>query len=130
MARTAQVDTIDPAWLAPDSGATVWGDVREPTPEDDAGSAAGSSGFTRSSMEDALQAIAQSQSRNVRLILYVVLHGIDFKQAEQRSKRPTSTSFSGATILVTVHDGGRRSIAEVSELCDQRTFRCARARSP
>ena len=33
---TTQVPTVDPAWLHPDSGVTVWADFAEPTEEEGA----------------------------------------------------------------------------------------------
>jgi magnesium transporter len=116
--QAAQVDTIDPAWLAPDSGVTVWADVREPTPED-ARTLQTIFGFHPLSVEDALQESHFPKVESYGSYLYVILHGIDFKQAEHAFVTLDVDFFLGRNYLVTVHDGGRRSIAEVSDLCER-----------
>jgi magnesium transporter len=49
--------------------------------------------------------------------LYLVLHGINFHAAEHSFETHETDFFLAPNFLVTVHDGQRRSIAHVSELC-------------
>ncbi len=115
---TREADGVDPAWLVPDSGVTVWADVREPTPED-AEVLRTVFGFHPLSIEDALQQSHFPKVESYGSYLYVILHGIDFKQSEHAFVTLDVDFFLGRTYLVTVHDGGRRSVAEVSDLCDR-----------
>ena len=117
--KTAQVDAIDPAGSTPDSGVDVWADVREPTPEDAEVLAERSSGFTRCRSRTRCSRSHFPKVESYGSYLYVILHGIDFKQAEHAFVTLDVDFFLGRNYLVTVHDGGRRSIAEVSELCDR-----------
>jgi Mg2+ and Co2+ transporter CorA len=58
---TSQVDTIEPSWLAPDSGAIVWADVHGPTAED-AAVLRNVFKFHSLAVEDALQSLQFSTS--------------------------------------------------------------------
>ena len=50
-------------------------------------------------------------------LLYVVLHGINFHASEHAFDTHDTDFFLSARFLVTVHDGQRRSIAHVADLC-------------
>jgi magnesium transporter len=114
--RTAKVDTIEPGWLAPDSRAVVWADVSGPEPSD-ADELQRVFNFHPLSLEHALEATQYPKVEPYEHYLYVVLHGIDFKQEEHAFETADVDFFLGRNFLVTVHDGGRRSIAEIAELC-------------
>ena len=114
--KTGQVDTVDPAWLVPDSPVTLWADVQKPTAED-AETLRTVFGFHPLSIEDALQESHFPKVESYGSYLYVILHGIDFKQSEHAFVTLDVDFFLGRNYLVTVHDGGRRSVAEVSDLC-------------
>lgn len=114
--KTEVVDTVDPSWLAPESAGTVWADVREPGAED-AEILRNIFGFHPLSIEDALQSSHHPKVESYETYLYVVLHGIDFKQEEHAFETLDIDFFLGRNYLVTVHDGKRRSIAEVADLC-------------
>lgn len=116
--RTAAAESVDRAWLAPDSGVTIWADVREPTAED-AEVLRGTFGFHPLSIEDALQSAHYPKVESYGQYLYVILHGIDFKQPEHAFETQDVDFFLGRNFLVTVQDGGRRSIAEVADLCSR-----------
>jgi len=113
---TNEVDTLDPTWLAKDSGVTIWADVREPTPEDGETLRA-TFGFHPLSIEDAMLPTHFPKVEAYDTYLYAILHGIDFRQAEHAFITLDVDFFLGRNYLVTVHDGGRRSVAEVTELC-------------
>src|SRR6185436_5293832 len=51
--------------------------------------------------------------------LYVILHGIDFQASQHEFATRDVDFFLGANYLVTVHDGGSRSITQLNELEDQ-----------
>jgi magnesium transporter len=116
--RTTQSDSVDPEWLRPDSGAVVWADIREPS-ADDALVLKNVFGFHPLSVEDAMESAHHPKIEAYGPYLYVVLHGIDFRQAEHEFETLDVDFFLGRNYLVTVHDGRRRSIAEVSTLCSR-----------
>jgi magnesium transporter len=116
--QTTQVDAVDPAWLAPESDATIWADIRQPT-ADDAEVLSGVFKFHSLSIEDSMQASPHPKVESYGSYLYVILHGIDFKQEEHAFETLDIDFFLGRNYLVTVHDGRRRSIAEVADLCER-----------
>jgi magnesium transporter len=114
--RTAEAPALDPAWLAPGSGAVVWADVWEPTDED--GRVLREVfGIHELAVADALEATQHPKVEIFGDVLYVVLHGINFEASEHAFDTHDTDFFLAARFLVTVHDGKRRSIAHVSALC-------------
>ncbi|MEZ5418788.1 MAG: magnesium transporter CorA family protein [Vicinamibacterales bacterium] len=113
---TRLVDAIEPAWLQPGSGMTVWADVTEPTP-DDGRVLADVFGLHPLAVDDALQTTHHPKVETYGRVLYVVLHGINFQAQEHAFDTHDTDFFVTPEWLVTVHDGRRRSIAHVSELC-------------
>ena len=116
-ARIERVDEIDRSWLDPASAITVWADIREPGAED-AAVMRDVFGFHPLSVEDALQARHHPKVESYNSYLYVVLHDIDFKQEEHAFETLDIDFFLGRRFLVTVHDGRRRSISEVTRICE------------
>ena len=114
--RTELVDRLDPAWLLHDSGAVVWADVTEPT-EADAAVMRDEFGLHELAVEAAVQRETNPKVESYGKYLYVVLHGINFHPAEHRFDTSETDFFLAPGFLVTVHDGHRRSIAHVTELC-------------
>ena len=110
------VDRLDRAWIEPGNGAVVWADVREPT-ADDAKVLTEVFGFHPLAVEDALQQVHYPKVEAYPHFIYLVLHGIDFRAEEHAFITQDVDFFVGKQFLVTVHDGRRRSIAEVSEEC-------------
>lgn len=123
--RTEQADRLDssfaqavedkPAGAAGDS-VVVWADVSEPT-EADAAVLRESFGLHPLAVEAAVQRETSPKVESYGKYLYVVLHGINFDAAEHRFETHETDFFLSANFLVTVHDGKRRSIEHVSELC-------------
>ena len=111
-----EADAVDPAWLQPGSGVVFWVDLAAPTPEE---------GRILSdvfhihelAVEDALMEIHHPKIESYDSYLYLILHGIDFRDAEARFATHDVDFFVGANYLVTVHDGHSRSIAEYHEVC-------------
>jgi magnesium transporter len=114
--RTEPADRLDPAWLSPDSGAVVWADVAEPA-EADGVVLREQFGLHELAVEAALQREAHPKVEGYGHYLYIVLHGINFQASEHRFETHETDFFLASNFLVTVHDGQRRSIAHVSELC-------------
>lgn len=122
--RTELVDRLDPAWLSSSAKAMedksseviVWADVIEPT-EADAAVMRDQFGLHELAVEAAVQRETNPKVESYGKYLYVVLHGINFHAAEHKFDTSETDFFLAPGFLVTVHDGQRRSIAHVSELC-------------
>jgi magnesium transporter len=115
---TREVRDLDPAWLAPDSGVTLWADFADPT-EDEGRLLTGVFGFHELAVEAALQREAHPKVEPYGHHLYIVLHGINFHGDEHLFDTHETDFFLGPNYLVTVHDGQRRSIAHVTALCER-----------
>lgn len=114
--RTILSDAIDPAWLAADSDVTVWADVPQPT-EADGAVLRHVFGIHPLAVDNALRQSNFPKVEGYGDVLSVVLHGIDF-QPEKHSFDTTDIDFFvSSRFLVTVHDGNRRSIQEVADIC-------------
>ncbi len=114
--RTEQVDRLDPALLLPDSGAVLWADVAEPT-EADGVALRDVFGLHELVVEAAFQRETNPKVEPYDGYLYIVLHGINFDAIEHRFETHETDFFLSKQFLVTVHDGQRRSIAHISEVC-------------
>lgn len=115
---TREETGLDPAWLQPDSGRTLWVDLAEPT--DDEGRVLSEAfGFHDLAVESALRRETHPKIESYGDYLYLVLHGINFDRDEHAFDTHETDFFLGANYLVTVHDGRRRSIAHVTELCER-----------
>jgi magnesium transporter len=117
--ETRKIDRIDPTWLDPASGATVWVDVVQPTLEEGQAVLGNTFHFHPLSIEDALSEIHHPKVEPYERYLYLILHGIDFQAGEHRFATRDVDFFLGQNYLVSVHDGGSRSINKVKELCSQ-----------
>lgn len=113
---TRQVETIDPAWLAADSGVVVWADVHGPDGQDTA-VLRDVFKFHPLAVEDALQSLQFPKIEVYPNFLYVVLHGIDFQPERHSFSTSDVDFFLSRKFLVTVHDGNRRSVMEVEASC-------------
>lgn len=116
--RTDTVDRLDPVWLSPESGAFVWADIAEPT-EADGAVLRDHFDLHEVPVEAALQRETHPKVESYGRYLYIVLHGINFQAAEHTFETHETDFFLAPNFLVTIHDGQRRSIAQVSELCSR-----------
>ena len=114
--RTERIDLFDAAWLLPESGVAVWADVAEPS-EEDAAVLRNAFGLHELAVEAAVQRETNPKVESYGRYLYIVLHGINFQAAEHTFETHETDFFLGANFLVTLHDGQRRSIAHIFELC-------------
>jgi magnesium transporter len=115
---TRQEARLDPAWLAPDSRRMVWVDLAEPS-EAEGRILVDVFHFHELAVESALQREMQPKIESYGDYLYLVLHGINFHGDQHNFDTHETDFFLGPNYLVTVHDGQRRSIAHVTELCER-----------
>ncbi|MGE5360339.1 MAG: magnesium/cobalt transporter CorA [Bacteroidales bacterium] len=113
--QTREVSEVDPAWLTPGSGATVWVDLMSPT-TDESAILRTAFGFHELAIEDAISEIHHPKIEAYDGYLYLILHGIDFQMGERCFATHDTDFFLGANYLVTVHQGVTRSIPTVQDL--------------
>jgi magnesium transporter len=111
-------EAIDPAWLMPGSPVTLWVDLAAPTPEESR-ILNDVFHFHPLAVEDALSAIHHPKIEPYDGYLYLILHGIDFREEEHWFATRDVDFFLGPNYLVTVHDGSSRSIGALKRVCDK-----------
>ena len=111
-------ERVEPEWLDPSSGTTVWVDLASPT-DDEMAIMAGVFHLHPLSVEDATSSLQYPKAEPYPGYLYVVLHGIDVSKGQEGFATRDIDFFIGPNWLATVHDGQSRSIARMSELCDR-----------
>src|SRR6187397_2005737 len=117
---TEVTDRLDPAWLEPGSGATLWVDIAAPS-EADGKLLSDAFHFHPLSVEDALSVTQFPKIEPYPGYLYVVLHGLDFKAAKHQFATRDIDFFLGPNYLLTIHDGDSRSIAKLRDVCEKHT---------
>jgi magnesium transporter len=115
---TQIVDRVDPAWIQPGSGVSVWVDLDRPTPEE-ARILTDVFHFHELAVEDALSELHHPKIESYGDYLYLILHGIDFSASEHCFTTKDIDFFLGAQFLVTVHPGVSRSIGKVGGVCSR-----------
>jgi magnesium transporter len=113
---TKPADQVDPAWLRPDSGMTVWVDLMNPSP-DEGRILTDVFHFHELAVEDALGTTHFPKAESYGQYLYLILHRIDFKAPEHCFRTYDVDFFLGANYLVTIHSGDSRSIEQISVIC-------------
>ncbi|HUE89544.1 MAG TPA: magnesium transporter CorA family protein [Vicinamibacterales bacterium] len=113
---TENLSHIDPEWLRPGSGVMVWADVQVPS-ADDAVVLRDVFKIHPLAVQDALEWLQHPKVETYPGLLYVVLHGINFRSASDEFDTHDTDFFLTREFLVTVHDGQRRSIEEICRLC-------------
>ena len=113
---TRPAGRVDPAWLRPGSGVWVWVDLSAPTP-DEARILSDVFHFHELAIEDALSEIHHPKVESFGEYLYVILHGINFRESDLCFSTQDVDFFLGEQFLVTVHPGISRSLAEMREVC-------------
>jgi magnesium transporter len=114
--RTELVPTVDPAWLGPDSGVTVWVDLSAPTDEEFK-ILEDPFHFHPLAIEDAVAKVHHPKIEAYPGFLYLILHGIDFEASQHHFATHDTDFFLGKTFLVTVHDGQTRTVREMQDVC-------------
>jgi magnesium transporter len=115
---TQVVDRVDPAWIKPGSGASVWVDLDQPTPEE-ARVLTDVFHFHELAVEDALSELHHPKIESYGDYLYLILHGIDFSASEHCFTTKDIDFFLGEQFLVTVHPGVSRSIGKIGAVCSR-----------
>jgi magnesium transporter len=115
---TQCTDRVEPQWLDPASGVTLWVDLAAPTP-DEARILADTFHFHALAVEDATSALQFPKVEPYPGYLYAVLHGLDFERSKHEFATRDVDFFLGANYLLTVHDGHSRSIAKLREICEK-----------
>ena len=115
---TRAVGRVDPRWLEPGSGVWVWVDLSAPTPED-ARILSDVFHFHELAIEDALSEIHHPKVESFGNYLYLILHGINFRESDLCFSTQDVDFFLGEQFLVTVHPGISRSLAEMREVCSR-----------
>lgn len=120
--KTAMADRVDPAWLAPGSGATVWVDLTNPTPEQGRDILGGVFHFHELAVEDAVSALQFPKVESYGDYLYLILHRIDFAAREHCFQTHDVDFFLGPNYLVTIHTGDSRSFEHITEICGRNSM--------
>jgi magnesium transporter len=115
--KTSQADRVDPAWLAPGSGAQVWVDLLNPSKDEGLHILRDVFHFHDLAVEDALSELEYPKVESYGDYLYLILHRIDFKAPEHCFKTHDVDFFLGANFLVTIHSGDSRSIEHIADIC-------------
>jgi magnesium transporter len=115
---TRLTDRVEPEWLQPGSGVTLWVDISEPTVEDGR-LLADVFHFHPLSVEDALSVVQFPKIESYPGYLYIVLHGIDVASGKEEFATRDVDFFLGPNYVVTVHDGQSRSLAHLREVCSK-----------
>jgi magnesium transporter len=99
----------------------IWADIRRPE-KDDAAVLLETFRIDELPATRALEAVQYPKVESYGAYIYVVLHGIDFKPQEHAFETQDVDFFLARNFLVTVHDGRRRSIDEIAEMCGGNHF--------
>ena len=127
--QTQIADRVEPEWLDPTAGATLWVDLMSPS-EPERRVLSEIFKFHPLAVEDAVSALQYPKIETYPGYLYVVLHGIDTTLATPAPSDgggPQHTPFAtrdvdfflGRNYLVTVHDGDSRSISAIRDVCER-----------
>ena len=111
-------ERVEPEWLDPSSGTTLWVDLSAPA-EEDLQILTDVFHLHPLSIEDARSSIQFPKAEPYQTYLYVVLHGIDVRKGTQAFATRDVDFFIGSNWLVSVHDGESPSIAHLRDLCDR-----------
>jgi magnesium transporter len=115
---TSRAPTVEPAWLAPDSGVTVWVDISQPD-SGDRQLLTDVFHFHELSVEDALADVHHPKIESYDNYLYLILHGIAAGQNHEGFVTRDVDFFLGPNYLVTVRHQDSRSIEEQQEICNR-----------
>src|SRR5262245_2643298 len=113
---THTVEQVDPAWLRPDSGVTVWVDLAAPG-DDEFRVPSDVFGFHPLSVEDARSALQFPKIEAYPGYLYLILHAIVASPTATELVTADIDFFVGRTFLVTVHSGDSKVITGLRDVC-------------
>jgi magnesium transporter len=116
--RTQCLPTLDPALLAPGSGAKVWVDLAGASPSE-LRILSDVFHFHALAVEDAVASRHHPKIEAYDGYLYLILHGIDYQKSRDQESFITHDTdfFLGPNYLVTIHDGQTRSVTGIQDVC-------------
>jgi magnesium transporter len=120
--KTSPAERVDPAWLKPGSGVTIWVDLMNPSQEEGQEMLSNVFHFHELAVEDALSALQFPKVESYGDYIYVILHRIDFAAPEHCFNTHDVDFFLGPNYLVTIHSGDSRSIQQISEVCQRNSL--------
>jgi magnesium transporter len=120
--RTSEADHVDPAWLEPGSGVTVWADLMNPSEEEGRRVFSDVFHFHELAVDDALSDLQFPKIESYGDYLYLILHRIDFSAPEHCFKTHDVDFFVSPRYLVTIHSGDSRSIEQISNVCSRNSM--------
>jgi magnesium transporter len=115
---TRPAERIDPAWLEPASGVTMWVDLAAPT-ADEFSILSDPFRFHPLAVEDSIAEVPQPKIEPYDGYLYIILHGIDFEASQHHFATHDTDFFLGPNYLVTIHDGQTRTIGNMRGVCSR-----------
>ncbi len=118
--QTHQVETLDPAWLAPGAEARVWVDVELP---DEGARALLRDVFKvhELALEDAFSEVHHPKIELYQDYLYLILHGIQAGAGGRGFHTNDIDFFLGDRFLITLHHAPSRSITHEKQTCLRNT---------
>ncbi len=120
--KTSETDRIDPAWLAPGSGVTLWADLMNPSEQEGRHILGDVFHFHELAVDDAVSALQYPKVESYGDYLYIILHRIDFAAREHCFQTHDVDFFLGPNYLVTIHSGDSRSFEQVSQICQRNSM--------
>ena len=117
--RVERAEAVDPLWLEPASGATVWVDIEGPTLADRA-LLLDVFHIHELAVEDALEEIHHPKIENYENLLYLILHGIRATGGTSGFVTHDVDFLIGSNFLITVHHDPSRSIEAERQTCQRR----------
>ena len=120
--QTSQADRVDPAWLQPRSGVTVWVDLMNPSVEEGKQILNDVFHFHELAVEDAMSSLQFPKVESYGDYLYLILHRIDFEAREHCFQTHDVDFFLGQNYLITIHSGDSRSFQHVSDICQRNSM--------
>jgi magnesium transporter len=115
--RTTRLDAVDPAWIG-QAGVTLWLDLAGSAP-DETRLLSDLFHFHELAVEDALAEIHHPKVETYGDVIYLILHAINFTQAQERFVTQDIDFFLGRNYLVTVHGAPSRSIEQLQDVCSR-----------
>lgn len=120
--QTSQADRVDPAWLQPGSGVTVWVDLMNASVEEGKQILNDVFHFHELAVEDAMSSLQFPKVESYGDYLYLILHRIDFEAREHCFQTHDVDFFLGQNYLITIHSGDSRSFQHVSDICQRNSM--------
>jgi magnesium transporter len=116
--ETARYGAVDPRWLDPAAGATLWVDLEAPT-GDELRVLTDVFHLHQLAVDDARSSLQFPKVEDYQRFVYLVLHAMDVPPGQATVATRDVDFFVGPTYLATVHDGASRTVADVRSGCER-----------